>query len=358
MPGEQYGFYIILYNGTSPNDLQSFFFCLVELSNDTSEGPICSSYSHFFDMLTLTPVDSNLTAPTYQVASAVQIKQVTSALGTTPATISATTAPALTSGLTTITTDGSTITVSFTTITTTPILSSSPVAISSTAMPSHSSGGLSTGAKVGIALGALFLAAILLLVALFFLRRKHSRRAQPEQVMLTRDMHADSFSRNLIAEKEELNSSPLSGPSPVDHSLPIQRHSALSPYEPLPSAPYSGAAATAPSAIPRRKPTTATMASTVFRGISNASTGSVLSPRSAATTGGTPGHEFEEYHDVPIYGDARHVPQLNTFSGASHSQAPFLSEEGMTVEEAARLEEEERRIDAAIEAAERERGNR
>jgi hypothetical protein len=35
-----------------------------------------------------------------------------------------------------------------------------------------------------------------------------------------------------------------------------------------------------------------------------------------------------------------------------------LGEEGMTAEEAARLEEEERRIDAAIEAAERERGNR
>jgi hypothetical protein len=176
--------------------------------------------------------------------------------------------------------------------------------------------------------------------------------------MLTRDMHADSFSRNLIAEKEELNSSPLSGPSPVDHSLPIQRHSALSPYEPLPSAPYSGAAATAPSEIPRRKPTTAMMASTVSRGISNASTGSVLSPRSATTTSGAAGHEFEEYHDVPIYGDARHVPQMNTFSGASHSQAPFLGEEGMTAEEAARLEEEERRIDAAIEAAERESGNR
>ena len=72
--------------------------------------------------------------------------------------------------------------------------------------------------------------------------------------MLTRDMHVDSFSRNLIAEKEELDSSPLSGPSPVDHSLPIQRHSALSPYEALPSAPYSGAAATAPSAVPDENP--------------------------------------------------------------------------------------------------------
>jgi hypothetical protein len=236
--------------------------------------------------------------------------------------------------------------------------SSAPTSVTSTASPSHSSGSLSTGAKVGIALGALFLAAILLLVALFFLRRKHSRRSQPEQAMLTRDMHSDSFSRNLIAEKDELNSSPLSAPSPTDSSLPIQRHSALSLYEPLPSAPYSGVAATAPSAIPRRKPTTAAMASAVSRGLSSASNGSGLSPRSVTTTNGTPSHEFEEYHDVPIYGDARHVPQLNTFSGALHSQAPFLGEESMTAEEAARLEEEERRIDAAIEAAERERGNR
>tara|TARA_R110002060_G_scaffold40015_4_gene51262 strand:- start:118 stop:228 length:111 start_codon:yes stop_codon:yes gene_type:complete len=34
-------------------------------------------------------------------------------------------------------------------------------------------------------------------------------------------------------------------------------------------------------------------------------------------------------------------------------QSPFLSEEGMTPEEVARLEEEERRIDAAIAEAER-----
>jgi hypothetical protein len=66
------------------------------------------------------------------------------------------------------------------------------------------------------------------------------------------------------------------------------------------------------------------------------------------------GEEFEEYHDVPIYGDARHTPTVYE-SHPSLLQAPFLSEEGMSAEEIARLEEEERRIDAAIEEAERVR---
>lgn len=90
------------------------------------------------------------------------------------------------------------------------------------------------------------------------------------------------------------------------------------------------------------------MASTVSRGLSTTSdttSSGLQSPRS--------GNGFEEYHDVPVYGDARHVPQV--FPGNSSSlQAPFLhSEEGMTPEEVARLEEEERRIDAAIAEAER-----
>jgi hypothetical protein len=57
---------------------------------------------------------------------------------------------------------------------------------------------------------------------------------------------------------------------------------------------------------------------------------------------------------MPIYGDARHSPQVfqgneRTLGGAS---SPFVTEE-MSPEEAARLEEEERRIDAAIAEAER-----
>jgi hypothetical protein len=225
-----------------------------------------------------------------------------------------------------------------------------PSATAGTVSSTSSKGGLSVGAKVGIALGALLLFALLLLAALCVLRRKHKQKTQPEQVMLTRSMHTDSFSRNLMTEKEEhiITASPTTGVLEGDHSpdtaLPIQRHSALSPYEPVPSAPYTGAAAN----VPRRKPTNATMVSTVSRGISTNSrstSGGALSPRSGGTSAGG----FEEYHDVPIYGDARHSPQV--FQGT----APFLTEEGMSAEEVARLEEEERRIDAAIAEADRRR---
>ncbi|PVH88291.1 hypothetical protein DL98DRAFT_565951 [Cadophora sp. DSE1049] len=207
---------------------------------------------------------------------------------------------------------------------------------------SKGGGGLSIAAKVGIALGALAFALILLILALLFLRRKHAKRNQPEQVMLTQSMHTDSFSRNLITEKEDPTASAAA--TPIDEiALPIQRHSALATYEPVPSAPYAGAAA----AIPRRKPTAATMASTVSRGLSTTSGTSSSGARSPRS-----GEGFEQYHDVPIYGDARHVPQV--FPGHTRSmQSPFLSEEGMTPEEVARLEEEERRIDAAIAEAER-----
>lgn len=88
------------------------------------------------------------------------------------------------------------------------------------------------------------------------------------------------------------------------------------------------------------------------RGVSDAS-----GPMSAATVSserGGEGEEFEEYHDVPIYRDARHTATV--YEGhPGLLQAPFLHDaEGMSEEEIARLEEEEeeRRIDAAIAAAE------
>ncbi|KAH7417211.1 hypothetical protein BKA64DRAFT_293172 [Cadophora sp. MPI-SDFR-AT-0126] len=211
-----------------------------------------------------------------------------------------------------------------------------------TTAESSKSGGLSIAAKVGIALGALAFALILLIIALLFLRRKHARRNQPEQVMLTRSMHTDSFSRNLITEKEDPTASAATTPI-EETALPIQRHSAVATYEPVPSASYAGAAA----AIPRRKPTAATMVSTVSRGLSTTSGTSSSGARSPRS-----GEGFEQYHDVPIYGDARHVPQV-FLGNAQPMQSPFLSEEGMTPEEVARLEEEERRIDAAIAEAER-----
>ncbi|KAH8657421.1 hypothetical protein BGZ60DRAFT_130638 [Tricladium varicosporioides] len=248
-----------------------------------------------------------------------------------------------------------------------------------------SSGGLSVGAKAGIAVGALGVLFLLLLAALFFLRRAHQRKRahNSEQVMLNRSIANDS--RDLMAEKEAEHTSPSSFDAPVpvfagemgtgERPGSGGRHSALSPYEQIPSQPYSGTAA----AIPRRKAATGIQSNTqsrgldsipaseplsgsglVSRGVSNAST-NIISPRSpGAPSSSDPSdrsHEFEEYHDVPVYGDARHVPQV--FNGGL--QAPFLADgsgDSLSSAEAARLaeEEEERRIDAAIAEAERAKG--
>jgi len=81
-----------------------------------------------------------------------------------------------------------------------------------------------------------------------------------------------------------------------------------------------------------------------------------VSPRSVSIPTSSLSEDFEEYHDMPmpVYGDARHSPRVYSAEGrAVGARAPFLSEEGMTPEEVARLEEEERRIDAAIAEAER-----
>ncbi|CZT01568.1 hypothetical protein WAI453_006994 [Rhynchosporium graminicola] len=218
---------------------------------------------------------------------------------------------------------------------------------------SSKGGGLSIAAKAGIALGVLAFALILLILALPFLRRKHTRRNQPEQVVLSRSMHIDSFSQNLVIEKEDPTASSAAA-TPVDEPtdaslLPVQRQSAQEAYETVPSASSSGVAAV----VPRRKPTTATLASTVSCGLSTTS-GATSSGTKSSQSGGD---EYEQYRDVvPIYGDARHVPQV--FVGSSSAggmQSPLLEEEeeSMTPEEVARPEEEERRIDAAIAEAER-----
>jgi hypothetical protein len=250
-----------------------------------------------------------------------------SALG---ASITNTVLPATTSSVMTTVTGSVTTTIS-------ALPSTAPS--SAVTVTSH---GLSTGAKVGIALGALVLVAILLLAALFFLCRKHrSRSPPPERVMLTRDMHTDSFGRNaLIAEKETAAANNIANASPVDENLPIQRHSTHQPYDSIPAAPYTEST----SSVPRRKPTNASAVSRIS---------GPASPRSLTVS--TPPDEYEEYRDqpMPVYGDARHSPRVYSTEERQGVKAPFLSEEGMSAEEVARLEEEERRIDAAIAEAER-----
>ncbi|CAG8972403.1 hypothetical protein HYALB_00007157 [Hymenoscyphus albidus] len=244
--------------------------------------------------------------------------------------------------------------------------------------------GLSTAAKAGIGVGALGVAAIILLGILLCLRKRQRQTKGPDQIMLNQ---SSADSHDLITEKEAERSSPSSYEAPTQVysgalNLPPKpqtptRHSALSPYEEIPSQPYTGSAA----AIPRRKPTLSSNKNANPTNINNPtppiadpssssppSTTTALSPTttvsptisrevSAASTIGPPSRNdvspparsFEEYRDVPTTYAERHTPP-----------APFLGNErksrgSMSEADLVRLteEEEERRIDAAIEEAER-----
>jgi hypothetical protein len=176
-------------------------------------------------------------------------------------------------------------------------------------------------------------------------------------------MHNES--RDLVTEKEIATGATLHDPDhdndtdsgPPVLPLPTTRHSALSPYETLPSQPYSGSAA----AIPRRKPGSAPTSAgsdTLTRAVSTTHSERTISIPPSATRGSTE-HHFEEYHDVPMYSTARAFQGsfLESEDGRSSSAANTSSEEEARRLEEARLEEEEeRRIDAAIAEAERKRG--
>jgi hypothetical protein len=235
-----------------------------------------------------------------------------------------------------------------------------------------SKGGLAVGAKAGIAVGAVVIVLAILILALLFLRKKHRQRSNQERLMLNQSLNADS--RDLITEKEM---SPTSYQIPnlnfVSPGSPTSqtRHSALAPYDAIPSQPYNGSAAS----IPRRKATTSTSTASavaattdssnavaatipISREVSSAS--SHLPPTRAIGTTETASQQqnYEQYHDVPLYG-SQATPQV--LQGGL--QAPFLSETdseragsvALTEVDHARLteEEEERRIDAAIAESER-----
>jgi hypothetical protein len=370
------------FTGSPSSNLNNYFFCFTGSGSN-----VCDGYSNLFDIGSTSPgvtaVASFAATPTVPITVATTASSL-NLIQTASVTISSS---LVSTSLSTTDTSGSAsqsstgmptmswVTVSqtpTTTTTITPTPTSADSAVNASPSSSHQSG-LAVGAIVGIALGALVLLIALLLLALFCLRRAHKNKNKqthppPEQVLLTRGMHADSFSQNVTpTEKISMTTAsealPLAQPADIlsnDQSLPIQGNT-TPPYTSPPSIPYSGVAAAVPTpaSAPRRKPTTATMTSTVSRGLSASSNGSrsiAMSPRS----------DFEEYHDmpsIPVYGDARHIPQI--FEGRPvperrHSpqifegRVPesFLSEEGLSPEEMARLEEEERRIDLAIAEAE------
>ncbi|TAQ90516.1 hypothetical protein B7494_g1166 [Chlorociboria aeruginascens] len=252
----------------------------------------------------------------------------TSLSSSTPSSVSSTSSSAPSK----IVTTGTAYVVATETVTPTP---------TTTAVPGSSSkSGLPLGAKVGIPIAAATFACIALFFAMACLRRRRSKKHS--KAMLSSDMH-ELGSRDLLAEKEAFTNSSLDEPHPSQARL----------YD-SPAPTYSSAAEHRISRPPQLNPLSLTPQFEMSRNPSSASAAISARTTNSRTSRGLErvsddGSE-EPYSDVPIYGDARHSPQVFPAGGST-----FLSEPGMSQEELARLEDEERRIDEAIAAAERAR---
>ncbi|TEY73353.1 hypothetical protein BOTCAL_0079g00180 [Botryotinia calthae] len=258
---------------------------------------------------------------------------------------------------------------------------------------SSNSNGLSIGAKIGIALGAIILVFLLLLALLLLLRRRRKNPPKntsrtPENLLLSSSLKHNNDSNSLfIAEKLALtNRSDTNTPltsrgagilgGTFDHDDDLHQDlpapgSAFTANIPVPISPRRSQAANIlrSDAIGSRA---VSIASGISRPVSPAhsSAGNVTSPSrqnsrdhiadrsifdqqpytdhiGASASSGIAGTNAERN------GERMNLDVPQVYKGAL--QAPFLSEPGMSAEEVARLEEEERRIDEAIAEAEEER---
>ncbi|KAG9246812.1 hypothetical protein BJ878DRAFT_539893 [Calycina marina] len=232
---------------------------------------------------------------------------------------------------------------------------------------SQKKSGLPLGAIIGIAIAGAVALILLILLAFFCCRRRRRTSSPSEQVLLAATLGHRGTSHSLEKEPEQLLTLNLSrgGESELG-ILPsmLNSHPSLGPYDHVSSsAPYQGTLG------PHRKTNSAQLSvtpatpqsSTLQHGASDASALSECTPVSPNTIGAwSLGRRsvdarslsmYEEpYSDMPGYGECRYVPQVY-----NHSPTPYLNEPGMTEEDIHRLEEEERRIDAAIAEAERRR---
>jgi hypothetical protein len=208
-------------------------------------------------------------------------------------------------------------------------LASNP--IQSGSISSSNSSGLSTGAKVGIAIGAVGFALLVLIVALLIWRRSRQRqlRALPDGMPYSHEI--DSTNRDFTAEKEmHVINSPVdtlhNGYSSIPPVAETQSRSPRSSY-PLPDDHAAGGAA----------PYTDTHPGSYGSGYEDSA---------------SPVQESQA--SMPPTAAAGAAIQRKPV-GAPSGPTRHLREPGMSDEEVARLEEEERRLDEAIAEAERRR---
>jgi hypothetical protein len=254
------------------------------------------------------------------------------------------------------------------TTTYTPVPSATAAASQSDASgSSHSK--LGTGPIVGIAVGGAVVLILIAFLAFFCVRRRRPDSEAKEMLLQDGSAGSRDALHGVQGEKR---------PSSIIPSVPmlsfLETRPSSGPFDHLErSEPYFGPAgpmvrSRPPStAVPGASTTTASTSTALAAGAAGAA--AVAAAKRVSSTAESlmvPDHMSEAsaplsprterslstysvpYSDIPTYGETRHTPQLYE----SPSQTPFLSEPGMSAEELSRLEEEERRIDAAIAAAE------
>jgi hypothetical protein len=264
-----------------------------------------------------------------------------------------------------------TVTASAWTTTYTPVPSAtSPASQSDASGSSHSK--LGTGPIVGIAVGGAVVLILIAFLAFFCVRRRRPDSEAKEMLLQDGSAGSRDALHGVQGEKR---------PSSIIPSVPmlsfLETRPSSGPFDHLErSEPYFGPAgpmvrSRPPSTAVPGASTTASTSTALAAGALGASAGAagaaaVAAAKRVSSTAESlmvPDHMSEApsphterslstysvpYSDIPTYGETRHTPQLYE----SPSQTPFLSEPGMSAEELSRLEEEERRIDAAIAAAE------
>ncbi|KAI6249555.1 hypothetical protein HI914_01708 [Erysiphe necator] len=303
------------FNSTGDDSLDNFFLCTSH--EDTTQNTICDYSSSIFDI-------SPAAAGTKLVDQ--------NALNLVPASFSA---PALLS--VTITSTKSALLQTSTPATTSLSTSTS----TSTSLSLKKKKGLSTASVIGIAFGIFSIFLLIGLIGLVLLRRSSAKK----RAQAAHSLSITSFTKSHLKTEKDNSETPNSqfgwGQMPRGQAE-CHNPDLVAPPQgiPLPQA-AAGIKGATDNEVHLRD----------FRrksGMKRNSLGSVsISP--------IPSLRSESMYDPYRNGEEGLNTMIMNSGMGLGSTAPFLREEGMSAEEMARLEDEERRIDAAIAAAEAEK---
>ncbi|POS87302.1 hypothetical protein EPUL_002544 [Erysiphe pulchra] len=303
------------FNSTAGDSLDNFFLCTSH--EDTTKNTICDYSSSIFNISPATD-DSKL------------VEQ--NALNLVPALL-----PTPTPIAVTITSTKSALLQT----STPPPTSLSTSTILSDASSTKKKKGLSTASIIGIAFGIFSIFLLIGLIGLVLLRRSSAKK----RAQAAHSLAINSFTNSNLKTEKDNSESPTSqsgwGQTPREHGQ-CYNTELVNP---------SQAISIPPATVVNKGGTDNEVHLGDFRrksGLKRNSLGSVsISP--------IPSLRSESMYDPYRNGEeGLNAMMMNSGIGMG-STAPFLREEGMSAEEMARLEDEERRIDAAIAAADAEK---